>query len=98
MTTLFANRLGALQITWCVHEHHDKNNNVCHGMVDKTAFALGAHLSPHLSKKFRLSIERLLRAGLTVKAILQNHQEKVIAKYKKDHPDEEDSAKWSRDM
>lgn len=68
---------------------------VCHNMLDQTVFAVNAHISPRLSKKFHLSIEHLLRAGLTVKAILQNHMDEVVSKFRKDHPDEEECRKWS---
>lgn len=98
VTTMFANHPGALKLMWCHYEHVDKDSNWCHGMLDHTTFGVGAHIAPRLSKKFRLSIEKLLRAGLNIKAIMENHMTEIISKYRQDHPDEEENGAWSRDM
>lgn len=66
--------------------------------VGSDSLGVNAHVSPRLSKSFCLSIERLLKAGLTIKAILQNHMDEVVLKFRKDHPDEDESGKWSHDM
>lgn len=95
---MFTNRPGALEITWNQQAHMDKKGNICHGMLDQTTFGVNAHISPRLSKKSRLNIERLLKAGLSMKAILQNHMDEIVTKFRKDHPDEDESGKWLRDM
>lgn len=96
--TRFADWPGAIQITWNQQDPIDKDNHICHGMLDQTAFGVNAHISPRLSRKIRLSIECLLRAGLIVKAILHNHMEEVVSKFRKENSDEDEPGKWSRDM
>lgn len=97
--TAFADRKGQLLLRWLQREHVDRNNKPCHGLDDPTAYAVGAHISPRLSRWSRAYIERCLMAGFTAANIIKEHEQAIITKWRKQNPTEDCEATFqSRDM
>lgn len=96
--TQFEDRPKVLLIKWIHREHKDKHGAICHGVHDPIAYEENSDIAPKISVRSRSYIERMLRLGISTRAIIRAHMAEIMTKYRHDHPDEDGDARWSRDM